>query len=125
MTSLPASSPGDATVGARDLELLVQFSSAFPSLDLRGFESAAEALERDLSPEAGKLFASVVRRRIVPMVAGLVDGVCAACNVAVPTGLASAILARGGIHACHRCKRILRPMEADQLLERRAAGSAP
>jgi predicted nucleic acid-binding Zn-ribbon protein len=101
------------SVVLRDLELLVRFSDAHASLEARTLDAAAEALRLELSPESAKLFTTVLRRRIVPIVAVMVDGVCAECNVAVPTGLASSILAKREVHVCFRCKRILRPLEDD------------
>jgi hypothetical protein len=114
----------EAGVVLRDLELLARFSDAYPSLEPRSLEVEAEALRIELSPGSAKLFTAILRRRIVPIVAVMVDGVCAECNVAVPTGLASAILAQREVHVCLRCKRILRPLEDDQPTGRRATGSS-
>jgi predicted nucleic acid-binding Zn-ribbon protein len=117
----PESPTKVAGVVLRDLELLARFSDSSASLEPRSLEVEAEALRIELSPESAKLFTAILRRRIVPIVAVMVQGVCAECNVAVPTGLASSILAKRELHACFRCKRILRPIEPG---ERRATGSA-
>src|SRR5882672_2909033 len=104
----------EAGVVMRDLKLLARFSAAFAFRDLRTLESDADALKTGLSPVAAKLLTSLLRRRTVPIVATMVDGVCAACNVAIPTGLASSILANRELLACLSCKRILIPLEAVQ-----------
>jgi predicted nucleic acid-binding Zn-ribbon protein len=118
----PISRQADLVRG--DLELLARFSGAYGSLEPRKLEVEAEALRVKLSPESAKLFTAILRRRIAPIVAAMVEGVCAACNVAVPTGLASSILANRGVHVCLRCKRILLPAGEDQPFGRRATGSA-
>jgi predicted nucleic acid-binding Zn-ribbon protein len=115
----------EAGVVLRDLELLARFAVAFATQDPRAFEADGDTLTMDLSPVAAKLFTPLLRRRIVPIVATMVDGVCAECNVAVPTGLASSIMASRELHICLRCKRILIPLEAVQAAARRADGSAP
>ena len=107
----------------RDHERLARFSSTLSSQELRGGESH-DALMTDLSPVATKLLTALLRRRIVPIVATMVDGVCDECNVAVPTGLASSILANRELHSCLRCKRILVPLDAVQAAARRVVGSA-
>jgi predicted nucleic acid-binding Zn-ribbon protein len=108
MTKMASPVPSSFGSGAaRDLRLLGQLSAAFASRSLRELESYAAALAPELSPEAAKIVAVLVRRRIFPFVATLIDGVCGQCNVAVPTGVASSVLAEKEVHVCLRCKRIL------------------
>jgi predicted nucleic acid-binding Zn-ribbon protein len=119
---LPTSS--EATMVRRDLKLLARFAEAYSSFEGASLEVEAEALRIELSPEIAKLFAAVMRRRIAPVVATMVHGVCGECNITVPTGLASSILANRSVRLCLRCKRILRPVEDDPTVERRASGPA-
>jgi predicted nucleic acid-binding Zn-ribbon protein len=111
----------------RDLDLLVQFSASFelqsPGAALRlvteadakspmtGLHSEVERLRSILSPVAAKHLGGLLRRGIRPVVAGLRGGVCGKCNMAVPTGVVSAILSSRAIHECLRCKRVLVPNE--------------
>ena len=77
-----------------------------PGTQSKEIEKAIQNLMEDLSPEIASL-SRRLRRRDLAVVVPVVDGVCSACGMALPTSQTYGIATAEKIHQCPSCSRIL------------------
>jgi hypothetical protein len=63
-----------------------------------------------LSPFLRRLYDSLARRKILPLVAGLVGGACDECHASVPPPLVASFMIRSTLPRCPHCHRVLVPV---------------